>query len=1437
MQYKYSLKLILLCLVAVITACGDGNKTNDKQPAAKAVSTDSTMNLPIEIRSVKITTRDGLPDNSIRHIYQDSKGFIWFATLNGLGRYDGTRFVTYRKKAEGMSLQDNMVRDIIEDRNGHLWITTNSNTISCYDMRQACFVDYSGNGGYKDRFKRIMFTDDGEVWLYSWKEGAMHVVFKDGKFTSRRFGKAEFGTDVVYFIYQAGGNNVWIGTENGLYLYADGRLNAIDRTVGYPRCGMYKGERYFINKNKKVFVSAGRKIKEIATIPFEEGEKYTGALVTDDRLMVFTTKGTVCVNMKSGTVNRCTGAWNIPNGEVLTDNKGGLWIKNQTGCLRMLKDGELKEFRMMPESTVGLIDTERYHIVKDSRGLVWITTYGNGLFVYDQKTDETQHFTAGIDTDSPITSNYLQAVMEDRSGCVWVSSEYAGLSQLWVMNKGVKRVFLEQNRLTDRSNAVRMLHKTSTGDIIAGTRMGGLYTYNADMTVMKSKRYFDFNVYAVCEGPDGKTWLGTRDQGLRIGEKTYRADSGQNSLSNNHIFCMLKDRKQRVWIGTFGGGLNLAVPQGDGYRFMTLNTGNANQMIVRCIIEDNNGRIWVGTSGGIIVFNPDELIKNPKAYYAYSADNSTLPADEVRFIMQDRQGRVWLAVPGAGLSCCRVEQNNYSHLEFTTLNQTDGLVDNMVQAMVQDHQGLIWVSTEYGVSVLNPTTKMFDNYLFSQYMMGNVYSENAALLLDNGNILLGSNYGMLVADPSKVGNEQEKISITFTDLKVNGISMHPGDEDSPLEEALSYTDKISLAHNQNSFTIDFSTFNYSGDDAVKYSYMLENFDRQWSQPSTDSYVSYKNLPSGTYLLRVKACNTVGEWSGESVLKIVVRPPFWLSRWAIMLYVAMAVVAGYFVSRTMRNMSRLREKIRFEENLTKYKLVFFTNISHEFRTPLTLIQGSLEKIMKNGNLSDELSYSVKIMDKSTKRMLRLINQLLEFRKMQNNKLSLALEQIDIVPLLRDIFSNFKDEAESKHIDYNFVSEVKSLDVFVDKRHIDKIIYNLLSNAFKYTPTGKSITLTIKHDKPAGKLMITVADTGIGVPEEKREQLFSRFMQSNYSGDSFGIGLHLTHELVTVHKGTIEYHAVPEGGSAFTVTLPTNKEVYDNKDFLVAGNVLLKEETERQHLSAQPLDNDIQDDDMPLPTTPLNKRRVLVVEDDNDVREFVSHELGRYFEVEAVADGRCGLEYATANDVDLIVSDVMMPVMNGYELTRRIKADFATSHIPVILLTALDSQDSVYKGIDSGADAYITKPFSPQLLLRRVFTLIEQRDKLREKFTNDITAARPALCSTDQDKLFADKLTELVNREMVNVNFSVDRCVEAMGIGRTAFFRKVKGITGYTPNEYIRVMRMKKAAEMLLNDTCTVAEVSYKVGIDDPLYFSKCFKKQFGVPPTAYRKSRN
>jgi len=1396
----------------------------------------------IELRSKQMRTSDGLPNNSVRYLYQDSKGFLWLATLNGLSRYDGNSFLTFRPEiGDKVSLADNRIYDLTEDKNGFLWISTTPELFSCYDLQRACFVDYTGTGALEKNYSSIFVAANGDVWLRHSGNGCLRMVHqKDRQMVSTEF-KTERGNlpdNRVQFVNEDAGGRIWIGTQRGLVSVSDGQYKVEDRLLHFTSSLAFKNDMYFLTVDGDIYCyqTTKQKLTKVGSLSAVAGKTSpTGNFLLNDKWVILTNTGVFNYDFNTRKISVDSGL-NIRNGEVICDNHGDFWIYNHTGCVTYIlaKNGARKEFQLIPEDKLGYIDYERYHIVHDSRGIIWISTYGNGLFAYDTTEDKLEHFLANINDQSHISSDFLLYVMEDRAGGIWVSSEYSGLSRISVLNEGTSRIYPESRELFDRSNTIRMLTKIPDGDIWVGTRKGGLYTFDSNLHSKMSNQYFHSNIYAIAEDNQGEMWVGTRGNGLKIGDSWYRNEvSDPASLSENNVFSLFRDRKDRMWIGTFGGGLELAEPTTDGkYKFRHFLQQKFGLRMVRVIEEDDNGMIWVGTSEGVCIFHPDSLIADSDDYHLFNYTNGTFCSNEIRCIYRDTKGRMWVGTSGSGLNLCEPE-DNYRSLKYEHYGTSEGLVNDVIQSILGDNNGNLWVATEYGISKFNPTNHSFENYFFSSYTLGNVYSENSACVGVDGKLLFGTNYGLLVIDPDKIQDSETFSPVVFTDLHVNGTQINPTMEDSPLKQSLAYSDEITLKYFQNSFLIDFSTFDYSDSGRTKYMYWLENYDKGWSTPSPLNFASFKYLNPGTYVLHVKSCNGAGVWNeSETTLKIVIVPPFWKTNWAMLGYVLLLIVTLYFTFRIVRNFNSLRNRINVEKQLTEYKLVFFTNISHEFRTPLTLIQGALEKIQRVADIPRDLIHPLKTMDKSTQRMLRLINQLLEFRKMQNNKLALSLEETDVIAFLYEIFLSFGDVAEQKNMNFRFIPSIPSYKMFLDKGNLDKVTYNLLSNAFKYTPSNGTIILSVTVDEVKKTLQIQVADTGVGIPKEKQNELFKRFMQSSFSGDSIGVGLHLSYELVQVHKGTIEYKDNDGGGSVFTVCIPTDKSVYSEKDFLIPGNVLLKEAGGQAHHLLE------LSEELPEPekiAEPLNKRKVLIIEDDNDIREFLKEEVGVYFEVEVAADGTSGFEKARTYDADLIICDVLMPGMTGFEVTKKLKSDFATSHIPIILLTALNSPEKHLEGIEAGADAYIAKPFSIKLLLARVFRLIEQRDKLREKFSSEPGIVRAAVCSTDRDKEFADRLAVVLEQNLSRPEFSIDEFAQLMKLGRTVFYRKLRGVTGYSPNEYLRVVRMKKAAELLLSgENLTVAEVAYKVGISDPFYFSKCFKTQFGVAPSVYQR---
>lgn len=1354
------------------------------------------LSLPIEVKAKRVTIQEGLPSNVVSDMQQDQKGFLWFSTYNGLARYDGNVVTTYfDNDSTGVSALIGRTKKALEDVTyKKLWVYSSSERLTCLNM-----VD-GKEEKYCQEVEKLHFTKwklvcDGMFWLWGAKDGAMLVDYRSGSFLTRRFAQAEIGSSQVPLIDSLDKDNVVLCTTDKVFLYSGGRLFCMAKGMRMSRTRPFHHKMLMVSEKGDVYVLRQGKLQRISHVAYVDGEVATGDLLMGNRWILFTNRRSFSIDVRTGEVAECEGEWLIPNGRVLTDNKGRKWIYNKTGVLRLVRQDKLVPLILFPQQTTNYIDHERFHIVEDNHGLIWISTYGKGLFVFNQDLTQSQHFVADKLGESPIASNYLLGIIADRHDGVWVSSEYGGVSHIQVMDKGVERIYPNGEGNMDFSNVVRMVKKMNDGTVMVGTRAGSLYHYSADMSQVLGKSHFDSNVYGIVQMPNGETWIGTRGKGI-YGAKGL-------DFKDRNVFCMASDAKHRMWIGTFGKGLSLVYPRKDGYGVKTFFADSVGLNEVRSMVIDKHGVLWCGTSGGLIRIPVDEFVKDASRYKTYVRDY------EIRDVIVDRQGRLWLSASGDGLVQVELGDGE-TEPKFHVFNTSNGLVNNLVQSVVDTPDGNLWISTQQGVTAWNARKKSFENYMFSRNPMGNVYNENSAVCLDDGRVVLGGNYGLTIIQPSRLSHVSGLTDVVFTSYP--------------------YSDEITLTYEQRSPNIHFSTLDYSDVRNVKYTYRLEGFDQASSQPSSTPWAAYQKLPAGKYLLHVKACTSDGTWGKESTLVIRIKPPFYLTSWAIMIYVLLVLGVIILVVKFVHDKNVLRNRIRLEQELTRYKLVFFTNIAHEFRTPLTLMQGSLEKekrIMKANRWQTELEKTIRVMDKSVQRMLRLIDQLLEFRKMQAGKLKLSLQETDAVMFVKGICRMFDDAAESKEIAYSFESSEPAHAMFLDQQMIDKVVFNLLSNAFKYTPAKGTISVSLSF---TDVMTIRVADTGVGIPQEKREQLFSRFMQSSYTGESFGIGLHLTHELVRTHHGEITYQENEGGGSVFVVTIPLQKDCYEASDFLVKDSPILKADLAKQRDGQEEKTTDAVPS---APSAPLNRRTILLIEDDNDVREFLLSELESCFDLKVASDGKAGISMAKELDVDLIVSDVMMPGMNGFELTKRLKNSFETSHIPIILLTALSTDENVLEGTESGADAYITKPFSPQLLMARILQLLNQREILRQKFGKEPQEIRSAMLSNEQDSLFVKRLDSIVYSRLGEQDLSVDKVAGLLHLGRTIFYKKVRGTTGYTPNEYIRVIRLRKAAELLKEGEKNVSEVAYAVGFDNPYYFSKCFKEQFGMPPSQYR----
>lgn len=1340
------------------------------------------------IYSKRITSDNGLPCNFVRSIAQDRKGFMWFSTLNGLCRYDGNTMKVFNPQGYGQnSIYDDRIDWVMEDAHRHLWVLTMNMKSYCLDLRTDKFLDMNGLLGTGFQCKRMAMSNDGRrIWLYGYGT-VLITVGNDGSLSAKSF-KDKMARN-FQFIYETSNHETIAGNDKGLFIF-DG-----------------KGFRHLKHHGR-----------------FTNATEIAGRLVvcgsSNDSFMYFNTKANTLTPVPADWTND-----NLP--DLRTDNKGNCWLYNKDFVLTRIDKRTGTVIRINAPGRDGSSANFRYNVVEDSRGLIWISTDHCGLLMYNKRTGELTNFRAGNSGTSPIGQNNLLYTFLDKDDHVWVSSWYTGISCINVSRNVTTETY--------KGEQVRMIcQPIKGGDIYVGTKNTTLDTYDATFSIQKNSEKFPHSVYSVAFDSEGTQWLGLRDGGIIIGDKLYNRQSGNaESLSNDAVFSILRDSKNRMWITTHGGGLNLAVKQKDGtYRFRHFLDKEYNISCTRNIVEDNDGNLWVSTNAGVVIANPDRIIGNPDDYLLLSVENNKLRSNLVRMVYKDSKGNIWIAETGKGFAMWNASAHrkkaagkgkytlNSIQLEHFGIN--NGLSSPMVQGFLEDRRGNLWVTTEYGISRFNPATKSCQTYRFFNDIIYNAYSECAALELANGALLFGKDDGLeIIANPSLLDKNKEKVvDILFTNISV------AEDGKSDLL-SLAYSDRLQLEYTDNSFRINFSTMEFPVNGETRYSYRLEGYDKRWSSYDTQAFAEYKNLEPGTYRLHVRAISSQGVAGKESILEITIKPPFYRTWWAYLLYSLFTLAVAYYIYRLTKQRYRLRQRIKVERELTDYKLKFFTNISHEFRTPLTLIQSSLETITVNTDIVKQYP-QLSIMERSTNRMVRLINQLLEFRKMMNGKLHLALEEDDIIAFVRDIFYTFNLMAEDKKITMTFNTFTDKHVMFFDKSNVDKVVYNLISNAIKYTPAGGNVSLDIQQNND-NTLSIKVADDGLGVPKHKQQELFSRFMQTSFAADSIGVGLNLAMELVKTHHGSLTFEENRPKGSVFTVTLPTDKSVYASGDFLVTApekeNPKITPPNEKNGYLSENLENKL---------SSLSSCAILVVEDDVDIRNLLQNTLSYYFRTDGAPDGESGLKMALENHYDLIVSDVMMPGINGYELTKRLKQNFETCHIPIILLTALNVPDKYQEGIESGADAYIVKPFSMKLLLARIFNLIEQRNKIRERFSNDLTYNAPVISKNDKDKDFADQMLAIVKKNMANSDFSADDFAAEMHLGRSIFYKKVKGVTGCSPMEYIKKIRMKKAAELLQDTNLTIADVTYKVGISDPFYFSKCFKAQFGMAPSAYQK---
>ena len=965
----------------------------------------------------------------------------------------------------------------------------------------------------------------------------MHLTAADlalrAKFLSADNG---LGTNYARVILQDSIGYIWIGSTDGLVRY-DGYSANLLTPNDSPKRKLMPDYRI---QDMKMW-------EERYLLLRLRGRKYGCYDIYNDRFIDF--KGDYEKAFSKQSIDTSHLPTDVPkDAEIRLDNRGNIIAMTMKGDIWHI-DAKSKKVThitgVYSEELAQLNGKPRYGVITDKDGLIWISAYGNGLFIYDRKTGRKTHYLKNIGNLAPIQTNYLLGIYEDRGGNIWACQENMGVAIISKQTSSTETVFFDSPEDMGHSNSIHLL-KNVNDIIYIGNRYNGLKVADGNLQAMHTANKYNDDVVVVCPGKDGSLWMGTRKSGIYNNNRQYKHDDNDPaSLSKGKISDILCDSKGRIWVSIFDGAVDMAEMDSKGiYRFRHFFTGEDAIESPRQMVTDHHGYIWLSSDNGFYIFHPDQLINNPKAYKHLHIDENRLQLDAVHCFIEDSRHRILVGTQGSGLAIMDNSKAGEPLLKnvFTT---KDGLPNNNIQQLIEDNDGHVWIGTDHGLSRYDTKKNTFISFLTSDFLQGNMFIENAVCRLKDGRLAFGSRHGIAIIDPHRLPINKRAFKPQITDIDINGVSIYQ-QEDSVLASKLTKMQELSFNYKQNSLTFYFSDFEYNEEQSSKYSYRLKGYDNEWSPLSTTPFVTYKNLPPGDYTFELKVQDTNGEVSEYAVsLPIVIQPPFWATWWAYLLYLCLTIIVGYYLWRNFKRMNALRNRIKVEQQLTEFKIQFFTNISHEFRTPLTIIRGAADRMKLSDKVPAEMRQPVSSIRKSVNRLMRLINQLMEFSKMHEGKLKLNVTETEVVEFLREIYATFANLAEGKHIDYQFSTNVKSCIVPIDRDKLDKIAYNLISNAFKYTPSHGCVKVSLRLDET--QLTIVVTDTGIGIPKDKQQELFTRFNQSTFAKDSIGIGLHLTNELVRIHHGAIAYNENSGGGSIFTVTLPTDKSVYAPEEF--------------------------------------------------------------------------------------------------------------------------------------------------------------------------------------------------------------------------------------------------------------------------------------------------
>ena len=1341
-----------------------------------------------------ITSKNGLSQSEVYCFLKDSRGYMWFGTVDGLNSYDGHSIKIFNtNKNNPQSLSNNTVRSLAEDKLGRIWIGTDDG-LNMYDPNT-------------ESVQQIIPVSTSNQKL------TFNALLPSGDF-------------------------MFLATSHGLY--------KIDLKDNY------------VQKNRSILIPIALDVDQndlntniMRLIPCRSGGFW---MLTSNMVsrIIIESHSDKAITIETPFIDPSFSLFDLTE-----DHSNNLWFScNRKGLFRFnTSTKQLTNYNLF-NSNYGPSSSKCSGISVDDKGNIWLGTLDNGLNVIpsdqvDQDKILFEYIQHNPYNSSSLNSNLIRDLYVSDDDILWIGTIGAGVNFYDSDQKNFNHLPINTST-SNGSNFIRAVYVDSNDRIWAGTHSNGLYELNRDTRLIRKLGLDNKTVFYITAYND-QVYMICCDDGLYLIELRQGKIHVLSHFETNATFYITKGQKDYYWLASYFGLYRLKIRNNNIIvdKNFPLTTANPNRPQNCRVLHFNRelNKLFVGTEGGglyIISLNENQEADAIKVYKSGESSGS-LSNNYIRSIIQDSNGQFWIGTY-EGLNKV-ITDDVYEELSFKCYTIEDGLPNNMIHSIVEDNQGHLWIGTNNGLSKFMPSKEQFVNYSESDGIQSNEFSEHTAFKTKDGELILGGINGITAFFPEQITSSSRKPQTTITDFYIGDNRIHPNKKFGkviPLQKGISMCDTITLAPKQNNIGFDFSSMLYPNPEKIKYAFMLEGFDKNWQYTDvTNRHANYTNLKHGKYTFKLKSTNSDGIWEEHpKSLFIHIKTPFKYTWYAYVLYLlGIALILVYFsyysiIRYTTKNKLLLEHEHNHKiQSLNKLRTQFFINISHDLRTPLTLIKGPLESILKEKNLNHDTKGKLTLIKRNVKRLNYLIEQLLDVRRTEGGKLEAQLEEQDIVAFTKKELAHFNFAIRQKGLKYTVHSSADKIIIAFDTGMLSKVYFNLISNALKYTESGEISIFIIEVKKSAYPILqdsryesfvkIEVADTGKGIPKEKLDKVFERFYQENATyGKGYGIGLSHTQQLIDAHSGYIDAESEEGQGTVIRFFIPDiHRTIPEAKDIVSSEDDIYREDN--KEISE-------------INTATFNhmSKTILVVEDNADMRSYIKSELIPEYNVLEAEDGIRGIEMAENHDIDLIISDIMMPNLDGMAYCRHIKTNLKTSHIPVILLTAKTDKQSKYKGIETGADDYISKPFEMEYLVIRIKNLLQSREQLRKIFQTRGALLEPSSVTLNSiDEKFLTDLLRALEEGIPDSEFSVSTLESSLGMSHSNFYRKVKSLTGQSGKELLQDMRMNRAKQILRdNKKVRIDEVAYMVGFTNPKYFGKSFKETFGISPSEMKRKK-